>query len=212
MGKNGLSAIALMLIMGMLLFGCNGNDGNGTTTVGLTPTQPTSTPSLSTTPTPTPTTAQNPAPTPTTEQGLEGMSLTELAALGVPINCNFTLPQDAGGAKGTIQVFGGMMRTETESVSNDTSEKLVTILKGGLIYVDSRILASAMGDLAANVTCKWITYPLNGQQADSYDVSSQLSPSDLACAKGSFSDAVFETAGKACTSDEFMQEIANNIG
>jgi len=201
-----------LLVCAVIMFGCIGGAPEPAPAPTSTPVQqPTTAPAN------TPTTA--PQATPTSpqqvdESDLAGLDLIGLSALGLPIECTFSSEEDGVKQEGVIKIHGASYRYDVEVEDESGSMSTVMVIKNDKVYMDAGLLLDAMG---MESECDWI---VEDQDEEDYGASggdlgtsvsdygwAETPAGELSCGFGTFSDSVFDTPGKICTTDEVIEDM-----
>lgn len=208
--------LVLTIITGLLIFGCLGPTAPETQApAGGAPTQPAQPPPTQPggeTPPAQPPAEQPPAEEPgeqPTDGGfdLAGLTYLELAALGVPIECDITTTY-----QGTVQsakmYIAGEDKVRYESAYD--GEQMVVIVLGDVTYM-TNFLASQYPD------CLWIkmlpedtepTEPTGGYTYETAPDFEEMPATDFECRPWAYDDSKFAIpTQKVCTMDEFTDLI-----
>jgi hypothetical protein len=206
-------AMIAVLLVSILIFGCTSPSSN----VGTTPTPGGSTPgqpAANTTPAGNQTPAGNGSVTPSGGEpnggqpsggtgDLTGKSFTELAALGVPIQC------DINTSSGLVKVYKGTgmdMRSEM-SVSAGSCQKVVTIIKGDKYYV-----GCSQGVFIPGSSCQWLEFSTNSTSSGSPGAYQEpdynnVPAVQISCVPWILDASMLQAPASACT----LQDLMNNI-
>jgi len=213
--------LAILLVFGLVLFGCTGPaaPANETAPAVEEPTTPPAeeTPSEETPPTETP-----PAETEPEEPASDLSTETcfELLATGLPVDCTMTTSYQGESQSIRFWMHGeSNMRYEMSGQGSDCNT-IVMIHKDNADYMGCKD-AKWMG-----TTCDWYmvtveeeaegettAYESGSMDYDSLVASIEDMPTtECSCTPWVPDSSVFETPGKVCDEDEFMEELMGEFG
>lgn len=134
-------------------------------------------------------------------------SYEELLGLGVPMQCDITMTNE--GQATTVRMYyvnSERMRQEMTTGSTSICSKMIFIVK------DSKIYSGCEGEKYLGSSCDWILTPEQESQTpgtsqppDYSDIPSQ----QINCVPWVPDDSKFATSGRACTQEEFQNELMN---
>jgi len=188
--------VVLVLIMGLLVFGCTGQTepttGGTTTTTG--------------------------GATSGGSQVLDitGKKMAELISLNLPVECDMSMKTEGETGPVTIDVKLFMKGKSFREDMVMQGKSLTVIMKDKILYSSNPQKGeAALGEFGA---CDWLMFDLNSEffKGNQEDLSGGFDPAQLdidakisyTCKQASFGDEKFSVSGKTCDMAVFYQQIA----
>lgn len=231
----GANILVIMLVVGMLLFGCTGPNppakpaGNGTSpptggetspptdtgTSGSTGTETgaetgTETGSTGSETGSTGSTGTETGTTGSTGDDLAGKTYEALVALGVPLQCDITTTSEGKSINVKVYMKGSdEVRSEAVVEGSEACSQMVSIMKGKTFY-----MGCADGSIMQD--CAWLQMTLNESAAASPTTGTasapdytEVPPADIRCVPWVYDASKFVVSGKVCNLDDLMKGYGN---
>ena len=136
---------------------------------------------------------------------LAGKAWGDLVALGVPVQCDITTTYS--GKTTTVRVYmkgSDLARSEVPTPDSPQCKQIISIVKGNTYY-----MGCGNGNLfGSGFDCQWIKFEATGEAAaptslekPSYE---NVPSTQISCIPWVYDGAKFDTAGKVCTMQDIM--------
>lgn len=211
MGKTNV-LLVLLIVIGLVMFGCTG----GSTPTGDKKVQETKNGNAGQD------IPVNGSKTETASEGnpadnFLGKGYAELAALGVPLDCDVRT-KDANGKEASIKLYmkGQKFKSTAKGdIGGSGCSGFTTILVDNVAY-----MGCETGELLQS--CKWLKMDLTkakdstgnalASSATTSDSLSKIPKTDISCKPGLFGDEIFVVSGKVCDLSDMFKNLGGSGG